>query len=86
MDSLDEELMDLPYFRRVREAHEEGREEGLRHSITNVLIARFNPDTTFQERFSRHLETQKGLESLDRLLLNVTQVDSLEMLETLIGR
>jgi predicted transposase YdaD len=65
MDSLDEELMDLPFPRRIRqegreEGLEQGREEGLRRSIINALTARFSPDTAFQERFSRYLDAQKG--------------------------
>jgi predicted transposase YdaD len=88
LSSLDEELMDLPYFRRMQKEREQGLEQGqleqLRRDILNVLNARFNPGIAFQDRFARYLEAQQGREALERLLIAISQADSLDALEPLL--
>lgn len=94
LSSLEEDLMELPYYRRLRQEHEQGLEVGLeqgqleqlRHDILEAVTIRFEPNVTFQESLARQLAGISDQATLKRLFTAALRAPSLKALDPLLPR
>ena len=83
----EELLLDTPFLRRIREeARAEAALAARRHSILDVLVARFDPPVSVYQHMERQLETITEEAQLAQLLAAAARAESVAAFQAAVGQ